>query len=242
MMTLEEYELGVGRAERPADLWALATGFFQGTVVERATYHHFPPLGARDAEAVDIHAYGFPEAIIDEYVRDHHYRSNPLLQHALGRVEPFYFDTVALNEFSSAEEVEFFRILRELGFDKGLGVQVFGPNGRNGYCGLGFAPGVTRIDPVDIRRFQWVCQLGHLRYCAMILPTLGPAPQLSDRETEVLNWVARGKSNTSIGDILGISAHTVDAHLRRIYLKLGVVDRISAAIRGIGVGLIHSAT
>ncbi|MCB1402817.1 MAG: helix-turn-helix transcriptional regulator, partial [Rhodobacteraceae bacterium] len=74
----------------------------------------------------------------------------------------------------------------------------------------------------------------------LLLPTLGPPPNLSERETEVLAWVARGKSNSAIGEILGISAHTVDAHLRRIYLKLGVFDRISAALRGIGVGLIHS--
>ncbi len=48
----------------------------------------------------------------------------------------------------------------------------------------------------------------------------------------MLGWVARGKSNALIGDILGISGATVDAHLRRIYLKLGVFDRISAAVRG----------
>ena len=54
----------------------------------------------------------------------------------------------------------------------------------------------------------------------------------------MLTWVARGKTNTSIGDILGISGHTVDAHLRRIYLKLGVYDRVSAALRALGFGLI----
>ena len=75
----------------------------------------------------------------------------------------------------------------------------------------------------------------------MLQATLGPrADALSERETEVLALVARGKSNALIGDILGISVHTVDAHLRRIYLKLGVFDRISAAVRGIGVGLIRA--
>ena len=63
-------------------------------------------------------------------------------------------------------------------------------------------------------------------------------PSLSAREAEVLCWVARGKSNGAIAEILGISAHTVDAHLRRIYLKLGVVDRLSAALRALGFGLI----
>lgn len=43
-----------------------------------------------------------------------------------------------------------------------------------------------------------------------------------------------------IGDVLGISPHTVDTHLRRIYAKLGVSDRISAALAGVGIGLIHS--
>ncbi len=72
-----------------------------------------------------------------------------------------------------------------------------------------------------------------------MLPTL-ELPALSRREVEVLGWVARGKSNGLIGEILGISSATVDAHLRRIYLKLGVFDRISAAVRGIGTGLIHA--
>ena len=78
----------------------------------------------------------------------------------------------------------------------------------------------------------------HLRYCELLLPTLGEVPALSSREAEVLLWVARGKSNAAIAEILGISAHTVDAHLRRVFLKLGVFDRISAALRGLGFGLI----
>lgn len=69
-----------------------------------------------------------------------------------------------------------------------------------------------------------------------------PAPPaaLTPRERDILAWVARGKSNSVIGDVLGISPHTVDTHLRRIYAKLGVSDRISAALAGVGIGLIHS--
>ena len=86
---------------------------------------------------------------------------------------------------------------------------------------------------------RWGGQVMHLRYSELLLESLGDLPSLSEREAEILAWVARGKSNASIGEILGISAHTVDAHLRRIYLKLGVVDRISAALRGLGFGLIR---
>jgi LuxR family transcriptional regulator/LuxR family quorum-sensing system transcriptional regulator CciR len=139
----------------------------------------------------------------------------------------------------SEREQAFVAQMRAEGLRFGVGIHVFGPNGRTAQCGLSFRDGVRRLDPKTLRTFQWICQLAHLRYCALVVPSLGPRPELSERETEVLAWVARGKSNGMIGDILGISGHTVDAHLRRIYLKLGVFDRISAAVRGIGVGLIH---
>jgi DNA-binding CsgD family transcriptional regulator len=54
---------------------------------------------------------------------------------------------------------------------------------------------------------------------------------LSEREAEVLYWVAAGKTSPVIGTILGISHDTVRAHLKSIYAKLGVENRLSAALR-----------
>lgn len=51
---------------------------------------------------------------------------------------------------------------------------------------------------------------------------------LTEREAEVLLWIARGKSSRDIGDILGMSPRTVDKHLERIFVKLGVENRASA--------------
>jgi DNA-binding CsgD family transcriptional regulator len=52
---------------------------------------------------------------------------------------------------------------------------------------------------------------------------------LSPRETAALNWVVQGKTNPEIGLILGISRRTVQKHLERIYIKLGVENRTAAA-------------
>ena len=52
---------------------------------------------------------------------------------------------------------------------------------------------------------------------------------LTLREREVLGWLARGKSNAEIGEILGISSATVGKHLEHIYPKLGVENRTAAA-------------
>ena len=54
---------------------------------------------------------------------------------------------------------------------------------------------------------------------------------LTQRESEVLLWIAKGKSNRDIGDILGLSARTVNKHLEQIYVKLGVENRASAAVK-----------
>ena len=51
---------------------------------------------------------------------------------------------------------------------------------------------------------------------------------LSARETEILRWVAMGKTNPEIGSILGISVFTVKNHVQRILRKLDVTNRTQA--------------
>lgn len=52
---------------------------------------------------------------------------------------------------------------------------------------------------------------------------------LTEREAEVLYWVAEGKTNGEIGTILSTSARTVAKHLEHIYQKIGVETRTAAA-------------
>jgi DNA-binding NarL/FixJ family response regulator len=65
------------------------------------------------------------------------------------------------------------------------------------------------------------------------LPVPAPHPLddciLTPRESDVLVWVAKGKTNRDIGDILGMSPRTVNKHLEHIYIKLGVETRSAAA-------------
>lgn len=57
---------------------------------------------------------------------------------------------------------------------------------------------------------------------------------LTPRETEVLSWLAKGKTNRDIGDILGMSHRTVNKHLEHIFEKLGVETRSAAAALATG--------
>jgi DNA-binding NarL/FixJ family response regulator len=56
-----------------------------------------------------------------------------------------------------------------------------------------------------------------------------PLPALTPRETEVLTWLAKGKTNRDIAEILGMSHRTVNKHLEHIFQKLGVETRSAAA-------------
>jgi len=54
--------------------------------------------------------------------------------------------------------------------------------------------------------------------------------ELTDRELEVLRNVAMGATNKKISERLSISPHTVKSHVVHIFNKLGVNDRVQAAV------------
>lgn len=70
----------------------------------------------------------------------------------------------------------------------------------------------------------------------LIDPTAGPSPKtlqgklpVTERESEVLYWLAYGKTNKEIGEILTLSPRTVNKHLEIIFRKLTVENRTAAA-------------
>ncbi len=64
---------------------------------------------------------------------------------------------------------------------------------------------------------------------------------LSPREVEVLKLLSRGQSNREISQSLFLSESTVKKHVRRISSKLGVQDRVQAAIKAIELGLLSNS-
>ena len=68
-------------------------------------------------------------------------------------------------------------------------------------------------------------------------PASDPFPELTDREDEVLELIARGRSNTEIARRLEISDKTVRNHVANIFNKLHVADRSQAIVRAREAGL-----
>lgn len=61
---------------------------------------------------------------------------------------------------------------------------------------------------------------------------------LTQREQEVLEHIAAGRSNRQIASELGISEHTVKFHVSAVLGKLGVSSRAAAIRRGVRRGLV----
>ena len=77
---------------------------------------------------------------------------------------------------------------------------------------------------------------------AAVAARLAEFPERSDlteRELEVLQLVARGLSNKQVARAIGRTDETVKIHLKNMFAKLGVADRTEAVTVGLARGLIH---
>lgn len=64
-----------------------------------------------------------------------------------------------------------------------------------------------------------------------------PLPQLTEREAQILDLMARGLTNAAISERLFLSDKTVRNHVSNIFTKLGVSDRAAAVAQARDVGL-----
>jgi len=72
-----------------------------------------------------------------------------------------------------------------------------------------------------------ICLL--LEQTSEIAAPSGARAALTERQIEVLSWVARGKTNAEIAQILSLKTGTIGKYLERIFPKLGVENRTAAA-------------
>jgi DNA-binding NarL/FixJ family response regulator len=66
-----------------------------------------------------------------------------------------------------------------------------------------------------------------------------PRTDLTNREIEVLQLVAKGLSNRDVAGIIGRTDETVKVHLKNIFAKLGVADRTEAVTLALSRGILH---
>lgn len=222
---------------RRSKLWKAGLDFFHSRGIAMVSYHSNDAQvpGARELGIVED---GFPEDWVCQYIEGNLSRIDPIPELAATLVRPFRWSEAAELTVLNDDQQRYMDLLAASHLGDGLAMQVYGPNMRNAYVGLGFGGDAPELSGQDIFELQCAAQMAHIRYCEITARREKKAA-LSPRELEILQWIARGKSNSVIGEILGISRHTVDTMMRRMFEKLDVNDRTSAAVRGLGSGLVH---
>lgn len=221
------------------DLWCTLFNYMNFCDIHALIYHHLPPPGALDYRENFIVKKQFKSSQDNQtefanYIFDLKLRKGArVLDHA----KYWSYSAAAAKDLIAENDGRADLLLSHDVY--AVTFPVHGPGGRNGCFTLIYNETDSIKIEQKIRVLQWACQNAHQLFCKLYLSRSNSIPKLTERETEILSWVARGKSNSVIAQILGISPHTVNTYMRRLFLKLGTSDRTSVSLIGISNGLIE---
>ncbi len=190
----------------------------------------------------DCHGRGvlhnFPADFRAYYATNDCVRYDPVLKAALKRRHAFAWEQLEAAPSLTARQVAFMAQLKASHLHQGVAVPLRFTGTLNAIAGFARSePSLCDVEPVAAME-----ALGHQVYTAYraihgreaSLAT-ERAP-LSTKESDILNWVASGKTDDEIAEILSISPNTVDSHMRNIYRKLNAHNRVTAVVAGIRQG------
>lgn len=166
------------------------------------------------------------------------YTIDPLPKVAIKLRSPFRWGKIADLRRLSPNEQRYMTFLDKCGMGDGWAFPLVGCGVRFGLVGLGGHPDLDSVSNKSVIELSLMAQSAFMQYCRIEFPNFSPENDLSARELDVLHWLTQGKSNNDIGSILSISPATVDTYVRRIFKKLKVTDRVSAAMSAVHRGYI----
>ena len=182
----------------------------------------------------------YPDYWVDYYLEKSYDAIDPVRLQAMQRVEAYTWDAL-INEMElSNKQQRMFNEAQEVKLLCGVGVPLRGPGGAVAAIGLASTdPGVDR----DLRTMVTVQALSsqfYTRYWVLNekCEFKRPIPELSEREKDVLRWLALGFSKRQASDRLNLSIHTVDYHVRSIFCKLNVSNITAAVYLAVSYGLL----
>jgi LuxR family transcriptional regulator, quorum-sensing system regulator BjaR1 len=152
---------------------------------------------------------------------------DPVMRRLRHSVRSFTHDEVSYDLDPRALELKQRR--SDFGFGNGFSIPIFGSTGANGFISYGLFEGLKPDLPTHKKRALHLMTLYAAdRICSLSSAQSAPKPVLTNRQREVLTWAAAGKSAWEMGEILNISARTVEEHAQQALERLGAVNRTQA--------------
>lgn len=179
-----------------------------------------------------------PDAWSQAYIERDCVRHDPMVRELFRTYHPFAWSDVTETRPLGKRESSVMSLAREFEMDCGFVVPIFDTSGNTGLisiAGLG-----VRIDEQLRGALTLASTYVHNRLCTMKRKEREDDVRLTAREMECLKWIAAGKSDWQIGQILSISNKTVNYHVENVKRKFGVATRIQAVVAAMRQGkLVH---
>jgi LuxR family quorum sensing-dependent transcriptional regulator len=168
-----------------------------------------------------------PAGWLEAYTSGKYYEISPALRMARRTGSPFVWADAPFDAEREPRIAEFMRHMADFDLTKGVVISAPRASGRRGT--VWFAGPAPELDAGAISRLQLIALFAfeHIRRLRAP-PYVQRRGALTEREREVLTWVAAGKTAWEIGEILHIAKRTVDVHVRAVCRKLDAGTRAHA--------------
>ena len=223
----------IAAAETRDDVFTIARAFYRTHGFHALSY--LKPSREHPGQA-DVISFGFPEEWITRY-NDGLNLLDPFPSLIARAGRPVRLSHMAADKSLTPDQRHFVEQAREHGVTDGYAFPTFGPHQHLAAFGINQIDHQDRVEHADIPILHAIAQAAHLRI-DQLEAGLIQRPRLAPREVVILHWIAQGKSNEEIALILGSKRPTIATHIKRIFFKLNVSDRASAAVKGVKYGII----
>ena len=184
-----------------------------------------PPIQGADPMVLAERA---PPGFRELYIHERFYLVDHLCAYGRSTTEPFRFSEAPYDSREARGHRRFLEALQSFGIGKGITV----PVGR--YPQLPACVWLAGSDPElhdDAKRaFQLIGLFAAAKAFANAASHEASDATLTAREREVLLWTAQGKSAWEIGEILGVTKRTINAHVQAATAKLGAANKTQAVV------------
>lgn len=203
---------------------------------DRCSYGVRPPMPLTQPRIMLFDNY--PAAWHDRYVAQNYMAIDPTVQHGLRSLLPLIWSDEVFTEARN-----FWEDARSQGLRYGWAQPCRDPNGVAGMLTVSRSHEPLTDDELRVKAPQlaWITQTAHIGMAQLLIKRYLPEPEqsLTAREIEVMRWTAEGKTSEEIGEIMSITARTVNFHTSSVVAKLRVANKTAAAIRAAMLGLLY---
>ncbi len=201
-------------------------------------YFMTPAFHSQTGKRTIVTHFGFSEKLVSMYLDPKNFENNPTPDYVMRAGRTMSWSQATSRKGLTPAQHNTIERFRAESLVDGVSVPLYGPKGRDSYSAFLFDRSLGPDDEPLVIRLAQVARHQHLKICLLVERDYKKPVAISKRESEVLYWMARGKSNADVAAILGITPGTVDTFVRRLYAKFNVHDRISAILEGMSRGLL----